>query len=153
LGALAAGESAPDDVHVAGLDGLRLAERVERAGPGAGARDVRRDPGLVEELARGAAIHEDGALVLDRVPAGPAAAVLLLVRVEEARDEDGTVVAPAVERDPAVVEDSARPGPDRRVRRGGIRLERRGRLGAVLGIARQQVALPGQAAVERLEDS
>src|SRR5207253_292828 len=104
LRALAACKPAPDDVDVAGRDGLSLAEGVEGARPRSRAGDVGRDPRLIEKLARSAGVDDDGALVLDRVLAGRGASVLLPVGVEERRDEDAAVVGAPIEGDAAVVE-------------------------------------------------
>ena len=85
------------------------------------ARDVGDDPRLVEELAGRAEIDLRGAEVLNRV------AAVLVVVVDEARDEDLAELAlAAIEGDAAVVEEAARAGAHGRVGGGGEALDRRG---------------------------
>jgi hypothetical protein len=116
----------------------------------AAAGDIDGQPRLVEELVPGCGCDQAGAEIGDRV------AVLLVVAIDEARQEDA---APAplrtVERQAVVVEQAVGAGAQHRIGRCLIPLERGGESGRrpVLWKAGQQRARPAQAAVEGLVDA
>src|SRR5262249_11806837 len=105
-------EPTPDQIDIAGRESLRRAEWVEGAGRRAWARDVHGDPRLVDELAGGARIDDDGRDVFDRIESLSRVAVLLLVGVDQRRDKDTADVGAAVEGNTAVVEEAVRAGAD-----------------------------------------
>jgi hypothetical protein len=133
---------------------------LDRAGEGAGARDVDRDPGLVRKV-RAALVDDLGVDPLDRVGTEAGGAVLLVVEIDEPVQDHPAIARPALERDPREVEHAVGPGSHHRVGAGVVEhlaagTAHRGVLavpGGVLRVPRHQVALPGLAAVVRLEDA
>ncbi len=115
------------------------------------ARLVHGNPWLVDEgRARRRAVDDLRVDVPDRVLVHCGIAVLLVVQVHEAGDEDDAVFRVSVEGDAGVVEEAVGTGADDRV--GGRREQgERARARNLLWVTRQQGAPPGDAAVEGLE--
>ena len=153
LGGAGTREGRVRDIDVPSRDRLRhdgargIAEwHVEAAGGGR-ARDVGGQRHLVQEAPARVAVGDPRIEVDDRI------ARLEVVHVLVARDEDGArrVVA-TVERNPGEIEQAVGAGAHERIGGGVIAPERRG-VGWILGISRQQRALPVLTAVERLENA
>ncbi len=110
-------------------------------------------PRLVEELAGVARAHDPFAQILDGVAVLDDVAVLLVVQVNESRDEHYALLRVRVRRDAAVEKEPVRARTHDSVGSGGLALERRTQAERrlVLRKARQQGASPGRAAVERFE--
>ncbi len=150
----------PHHVDRAARDGAP--ELLDVAGGRAGPRDVDGDPGLVGEVRPGAALVDDLRVdPADRVGAADRAAVLLVVEVDEPVQDDAPVARASLEDDPGEVEHAVGARPDHRVGGGVVEHlagrtahRRAGALGGlVLRVAGHEVALPGLAAVVRLEDA